>query len=151
MTKGAFVTALDLSIIVECSGQKVKRIYLSQGSPDEPSLLAERIAAHLEKGAPYPSPDLDISRSTDFQKRVYSVVRGIGRGKTLTYGEVAFLAQCPKGARAVGSAMATNPFAILVPCHRVVARKGLGGFAWGLEVKERMLALERNDAAEMTK
>ncbi|MDD4487857.1 MAG: MGMT family protein, partial [Methanothrix soehngenii] len=76
-------------------------------------------------------------------KRVYSVVRGIGRGKTLTYGEVAFLAQCPKGARAVGSAMATNPFAILVPCHRVVARKGLGGFAWGLEVKERMLALER--------
>lgn len=151
MTKGAFVTALELCIIVECSGQKVKRIYLSQGSPDEPSLLAERIAAHLEKGAPCPSPDLDISRSTDFQKRVYSVVRGIGRGKTLTYGEVAFLAQCPKGARAVGSAMATNPFAILVPCHRVVARKGLGGFAWGLEVKERMLALERNDAAEMTK
>ena len=151
MTKGAFVTALDLYTIVECSGQKVKRIYLSQGSPDEPSHLAERIAAHLEKGAPCPSPDLDISRSTDFQKRVYSVVRGIGRGKTLTYGEVAFLAQCPKGARAVGSAMATNPFAILVPCHRVVARKGLGGFAWGLEVKERMLALERNDAAEMTK
>ena len=151
MTTGAFVTALDLCIIVECSGQKVKRIFLSQESPDEPSHLAERIAAHLEKGAPCPSPDLDLSRSTDFQKRVYSVVRGIGRGKTLTYGEVAFLARCPGGARAVGSAMATNPFAILVPCHRVVARKGLGGFAWGLEVKERMLALERNDAAEMTK
>ena len=151
MTKGVFVTALDLYIIVECSGQKVKRIYLSRESPDEPSLLAERIAAHLEKGAPCPTPDLDLSRCTDFQKRVYSVVRGIKRGETQTYGEVAFLAQCPKGARAVGSAMATNPFAILVPCHRVVARKGLGGFAWGLEVKERMLALERNDAAEMTK
>jgi methylated-DNA-[protein]-cysteine S-methyltransferase len=151
MTKGAFVTALDLYIIVECSGQKVKRIYLSQESPDEPSHLAERIAAHLEKGAPSPSPDLDLSRCTDFQKRVYSVVQGIRRGKTLTYGEVAFLARCPRGARAVGSALAKNPFAILVPCHRVVARKGLGGFAWGLEVKERMLALERNDAAEMIK
>jgi len=78
-------------------------------------------------------------------------VQRIRRGKTLTYGEVALLAGCPGGARAVGSAMAKNPFAILVPCHRVVARKGLGGFAWGLEVKERMLALERNDAGEMIK
>ena len=46
-------------------------------------------------------------------------------------------------ARAVGRAMAANPFAILVPCHRVVARSGLGGYLWGTEMKEKLLRLER--------
>jgi len=66
-------------------------------------------------------------------------VREIPRGQTMTYGDVALLAGKPGAARAVGRAMASNPFAILVPCHRVVSRDGLGGFAWGLELKERLL------------
>ena len=65
------------------------------------------------------------------------------RGETMTYGEVAARAGCPRSARAVGRAMATNPFVILVPCHRVVARNGLGGFAWSPETKERMLMQEK--------
>lgn len=143
MTNGTFVAALDLYLIVECSGQKVKRIYFSRDKPDEPSPLAERIAAHLEGGAPCPSLKLDLSGCTDFQKRVYSAVRGVERGRTMTYGEIALLVRCPKGARAVGRAMATNPFPIIIPCHRIVARNGLGGFAWGLETKENMLLLEK--------
>lgn len=143
MTKGAPVTSLGLHIIVECSGQKVKRIYFSRDGPDEPSSLAERIVAYLEKGAPRPSAELDLSGCTDFQKRVYSAVQGIARGRTMTYGEIALLIGCPKGARAVGRAMATNPFLAMVPCHRVVARSGLGGFALGRDIKERMLALEK--------
>ena len=145
MTEGAFVPSLGLYLLVEWSGsgQRVLRIYFSRESPAEPSELAERIAAHLERGAPCPTVELDLSARTPFQKRVYAVVREIKRGETMTYGEVAARAGCPKGARAVGRVMATNPFVILVPCHRVVARKGLGGFAWGLETKEKMQILEK--------
>ena len=143
MTNGAFVAALGLYLIVECAGQKVKRIYFSQDRPDEPSILAEGIAAYLLRGGPCPSLKLDLSGCTDFQKRVYAAVRGVERGKTMTYGEIALQIGCPKGARAVGRAMATNPFPIIIPCHRVVARSGLGGFAWGLGIKEKMLHLER--------
>jgi methylated-DNA-[protein]-cysteine S-methyltransferase len=143
MTEGAFVPSLGLHLLVEWSGQKAKRIYLSREIPAEPSELADRIAAYLEKGAPCPAAELDLSTCTEFQKRIYTVVQGIMRGETMTYGEVAARAGCPRSARAVGRAMATNPFVILVPCHRVVARKGLGGFAWGLETKERMLMQEK--------
>jgi methylated-DNA-[protein]-cysteine S-methyltransferase len=143
MTEGAFFTSLGLYLLVERSDRKVKRIYFSQECPAEPSVLAERIAAHLEKGAPCPAAELDLSACTEFQKRIYAVVQEIRRGGTMTYGEVAARAGCPGGARAVGRAMAANPFAILVPCHRVVARNGPGGFAWGLETKERMQILEK--------
>ncbi len=148
MTKGTPVTSLALYLIVECAGNRVKRIRLSHESPDEQSLLAEKIASYLEKGTPCPQAELDLSRCTEFQKRVYSVVQGIARGKTMTYGEVALLAGRPGAARAVGGAMAANPFLIMVPCHRVVARNGLGGFALGLDIKERMLALERMAGGE---
>ena len=143
MTEGAFVPSLGLYLLVEWSDQKVKRIYFSKERPEEPSELAERIAAYLERGAPCPAAELDLSACTEFQKRIYAVVQGIRRGETMTYGEVAACAGCPMAARAVGRAMATNPFAVLVPCHRVVARKGLGGFAWGLETKEKMQILEK--------
>ena len=142
MTEGAFVPSLGLYLLVDWSDRKVRRIYFSRERPDEPSELAEKIAAYLERGAPCPTAELDLSTCTPFQKRVYAVVREIKRGETRTYGEVAARAGCPKGARAVGRVMATNPFAVLVPCHRVVARKGLGGFAWGLETKEKMQSLE---------
>ena len=143
MTEGAFVPSLGLYLLVDVSDQKVKRIYFSRDRPEEPSELAERIAASLEIGAPCPAAELDLSACTEFQKRIYAVVQGIRRGETMTYGEVAARAGCPGGARAVGRAMAANPFVIFVPCHRVVARKGLGGFAWGQETKERMQILEK--------
>jgi O-6-methylguanine DNA methyltransferase len=144
MTKGALIPSLGLYLLVELSGsgQRVLRIYFSKESPAEPSELAEKIAAYLERGAPCPAAELDLSACTLFQKKVYAVVQEIRRGETMTYGEVAALAGCPKGARAVGRAMTCNPFVILVPCHRVVARKGLGGFAWGLETKKKMQKME---------
>jgi len=70
------------------------------------------------------------------------VVRSIPRGETMTYGQVAELAGSPGAARAVGRAMAANPFAILIPCHRVLAKDGPGGYAYGRDVKERLLRLE---------
>jgi methylated-DNA-[protein]-cysteine S-methyltransferase len=148
MTEGALVPSLGLYLLVEWAGKRVLKIYFSRESPTEPSKLAERIAAYLERGAPCPAAELDLSACTPFQKRVYSVVQEIRRGETMTYGEIAARAGCPKGARAVGRAMARNPFVILVPCHRVVARKDLGGFAWGLETKEKMQMLEKKGKME---
>ncbi len=80
-----------------------------------------------------------------FHRRVYETVRTIPPGDTMTYGEVAMLAGTPGAARAVGHAMARNPFAVIVPCHRVVAAGGrAGGFSarGGVGTKLRMQELE---------
>ena len=85
MTEGAFVSSLGLYLLVDESDHKVRRIYFSRECPAEPSELAEKIAAHLENGTPCPTAELDLSDSTEFQKRVYAVVRDIRRGETMTY------------------------------------------------------------------
>ena len=131
------------------SGPKAKRIFFSHENPAKTSKLAEEIAAHLESGAPCPRAELDMSECTKFQTQIYTLVQAIPRGKTKTYGQVAERAGRPRASRAVGRAMATNPFAILVPCHRVVATDGLGGYLWGREMKEKILSLERkNNSSE---
>ncbi|MDD1748593.1 MAG: MGMT family protein [Methanothrix sp.] len=145
MTSGALIASLGCYLLVERSGKTVKRIYFSMEMPEERSELAEEIAAYLEEGAPCPEAKLDLSGCTPFQKEIYVAVQAIPRGKTMTYGQVAEHAGHPGAARAVGRAMATNPFAILVPCHRVVAKSGLGGYLWGKEMKEKLLRLERGN------
>jgi methylated-DNA-[protein]-cysteine S-methyltransferase len=79
---------------------------------------------------------------TKFQKKVYGVVKKIPSGEVRTYGWVAKRIGNPKAARAVGNALNKNPFPIIVPCHRVVAKDGLGGFAKGLKAKKRLLRSE---------
>jgi methylated-DNA-[protein]-cysteine S-methyltransferase len=82
----------------------------------------------------------------DFRRKVYQEVSRIPAGGTMSYGEVARRVGHPGAARAVGTAMATNPFAPIVPCHRVVRSDGsLGGYGGGLPLKERMLANERGE------
>ena len=148
MTGGAFVSSIDRYLLVEMSGTKAKRIFFSSERPAEISELALEIAAHLEKGAPCPKAELDLSACSEFQKPIYALVRAIPRGQTMTYGQVAERAGRPGAARAVGRAMACNPFVILVPCHRVVARNGLGGYLWGTEMKEKLLRLERESSSQ---
>ena len=142
MTEGAPVPSLGLNLLVEHEGNRIKRIFFSHDAPERPCSLAEEIAVYLEQRGPCPQADLDLSLCTDFQKRVYAVVRSIPRGETMTYGQVAELAKSPGAARAVGRAMAANPFAILIPCHRVLAKDGPGGYAYGQDIKERLLRLE---------
>jgi len=148
MASGVFIPSLRCSLLVQQRGEMVAGIYFSQEMPSEPSRLAEEIAAHLEGSAPCPEAELDMSVCTDFQKLIYAIVQAIPRGETATYGQVALRAGMPGAARAVGRAMAANPFAILVPCHRVVAKKGLGGYAWGREMKEKLLRLERGSCVQ---
>ncbi len=143
MTRGVYVEPLGCYLLVKHSGEKVTRICFSKEKPEEPSDLAGEVADYLMGHGSRPRAELDLSRLTDFQKMISEVVRNIPRGETMTYGEVAAMAGLPGAARAVGQVMARNPFAIIVPCHRVVAKQGLGGFAWGRELKQRLLDLER--------
>ncbi|MCE1204366.1 MAG: MGMT family protein [Holophagaceae bacterium] len=88
---------------------------------------------------------LDLSELTPFQRQVAEVLRGTRPGRTISYGEVALLCGRPGTARAVGQAVKANPILILVPCHRVVAARGPGGWsAFGTpERKARLLDLEQ--------
>jgi methylated-DNA-[protein]-cysteine S-methyltransferase len=107
--------------------------------------LAGRLAAYFT-GAPEDFTDvtLDLSWCTPFQHAVVISLRRVGRGETVTYGELAALAGHPGASRAVGSFCAHNRFGIIVPCHRVVAADGLGGYgSLGADYKRRPLELER--------
>ena len=89
-------------------------------------------------------PDsLDLSGATDFQKAVWNATRSIPYGGIRTYTWVAQQIGSSHACRAVGGALARNPFPIIVPCHRVIASNGnLGGFSGGLALKRRLLGLE---------
>lgn len=85
---------------------------------------------------------LDL-RGTPFQKRVWEALLQIPYGETRSYQEIARTIRKPKAARSVGTANGANPLSLIVPCHRVVATGGrLGGYAGGLELKARLLAME---------
>lgn len=89
---------------------------------------------------------LDMERVPPFHRKVYEFARTIAPGATLSYGAIAQAVGSPGAARAVGQAMARNPFPIVVPCHRVLAAGGkTGGFtaSGGVNTKLRMLAIER--------
>jgi O-6-methylguanine DNA methyltransferase len=77
-----------------------------------------------------------------FHRKVWDVLRSIAFGQVLTYSEIARRLGSPGAARAVGNACARNPVAIIVPCPRVLARNGLGGFGGGLEAKRWLLRHE---------
>jgi O-6-methylguanine DNA methyltransferase len=87
--------------------------------------------------------ELDLEWCTPFQRAALDAMRSIPYGETATDGEVAALAGHPNAQRAVGSVCASNRFALIVPCHRVVAADGLGSYgSLGLGYKRRLLELE---------
>jgi len=80
---------------------------------------------------------------TEFECEVYREVLKIPLGEVRTYSDIAKAIGRPKAVRAVGQALKKNPFPIFIPCHRVVAKRGLGGFSKGVEMKKRLLELEK--------
>jgi AraC family transcriptional regulator of adaptative response/methylated-DNA-[protein]-cysteine methyltransferase len=86
---------------------------------------------------------LDI-KATTFQRRVWKELQSIPYGSTISYGEIGEKLANPKGARAVANACASNPIAIVIPCHRVTRKDGrLGGYRWGAERKKLLLEMEK--------
>ena len=114
-----------------------------------PPAIAEAIAAIVSllggTRADLGSVPVDMSGVPDFERRVYELARTIPPGSTLTYGEIARRLGAPESAQAVGRALGRNPFAIVVPCHRVLAAGNKpGGFSatGGVETKLRLLGIE---------
>ena len=83
-----------------------------------------------------------LQHGPDFRMRAWQAMRTIPAGEVLTYGDLASRAGTPGAARAAGTACALNTVMLFVPCHRIVASTGLGGYAYGLELKEALLQHE---------
>ena len=102
----------------------------------------EALLRHMRGEDPHSSLPLDI-RATAFQRRVWTYLQSIPFGATKSYREVAKAIGSPRACRAVARACATNPVAVVIPCHRVVREDGSdGGYRWGIERKKALLAME---------
>lgn len=105
------------------------------------------LLAHVHGKLPHPELPLDV-QGTAFQKRVWDELRRIPYGQTVSYGELAERLEQPTATRAVARACASNPVALITPCHRVIRRNGeLGGYRWGLERKQALLAQEKSSSS----
>ena len=103
----------------------------------------QKVLHHLTNNEPHFDLPLDI-RSTAFQRQVWEKLRAIPYGQTVSYADVAKSLGKPGAVRAVGRACATNPVALVIPCHRVVREdQTLGGYRWGLDRKKQLLDLEQ--------
>jgi len=86
---------------------------------------------------------VDLSHVTPFQRRVLMAAAGVPAGKVVSYGEIARRIGQPRGSRAVGQALGSNPIPIVIPCHRIIAAGGkIGGYGGGLARKRKLLRLE---------
>ena len=109
--------------------------------------LFARVAKAVERPGTGADIPLDV-KGTAFQQRVWQALREIPPGETRSYGELAAALGNPKASRAVGGANGANHVAVLIPCHRVIAADGgLGGYAYGTEIKAELLKRERPDQA----
>ncbi|HTQ71904.1 MAG TPA: methylated-DNA--[protein]-cysteine S-methyltransferase [Acidocella sp.] len=134
----------DLTLFAE--GETIVALEWGWGSLQEPSALLRRakdaLDAYFDGEAPLPT-DLPLNPGgTPYRLRVWAALRAIPHGQTRSYAEIA--AQVGGSPRSVGGANAANPIPILIPCHRVRAASGLGGYAGGdgLATKRLLLALE---------
>ncbi|ADE37355.1 methylated-DNA/protein-cysteinemethyltransferase [Methanohalophilus mahii DSM 5219] len=87
--------------------------------------------------------DLDLTHLTKFQREVLEATRKIPYGQTRTYGQLAEDIGKSKASRAVGRVLNKNPYPLVIPCHRVVAKNSIGGYAGGKELKKKLLEMEK--------
>ena len=117
------------------------------GATSEVTAVAEQLGGYFAGRRTTWDIPLDWSLTTGFRRAVQQASCQIGYGETLSYGELAAAAGNPRAARAAGSAMATNPISIVVPCHRVVRSGGdIGNYGGGIDAKKFLLALEKSGA-----
>lgn len=137
----------DAAALERKLGAEFPRARLRQVDAGRDEFLAPRVRAVAEALAGKPMrPSRAIALDligTAFQKRVWDALMKIPTGETRSYAELAASLDAPKAARAVASACAHNRVAIVVPCHRVIRGDGsLGGYRWGLALKQRVLGRE---------
>lgn len=122
------------------SGNTIHRIrFATTAAPGDVPLLIRQFCAGRAVDL-RPLESIAIHDDTVYS-RIYREVREIPCGKTATYGEIA--QRIGTSPRVVGQAMARNPTPLVIPCHRVVAADGIGGFSPSVEIKEALLAMEK--------
>jgi methylated-DNA-[protein]-cysteine S-methyltransferase len=130
--------------------QRHRPIEETFGEPDGDGEAFTEVTAQLKEYFAGQRRDFDLPLAfsgTPFQQRVWTALREIPYGETVSYGQLAGLLGRPTAARAVGLANGRNPIGIIVPCHRVVGSTGdLTGYGGGLERKRYLLDFERRDA-----
>ncbi|MCL2090346.1 MAG: methylated-DNA--[protein]-cysteine S-methyltransferase [Micrococcales bacterium] len=120
------------------------------GAPVEPGAVFAAVTTQLDEYLAGQRQTFDLplrTVGTPFQRSVWAALAQIGYGQTTTYGALAVALGRPAASRAVGAAVGRNPLSIVVPCHRVVGRSGLTGYAGGLERKRHLLDLEQRSPA----
>lgn len=113
-----------------------------------PPFLKNRIGAFLSgksRRIDIPINPFFYDRGSLFQKKVWENLAAIPYGSTRSYGQIAEAIGNPRSARAIGQACGSNPLALIIPCHRVTAAKGLGGFNGGAEIKQLLLTKEKRN------
>jgi methylated-DNA-[protein]-cysteine S-methyltransferase len=138
-------------LTLECDGDILIGIWLpsattrqSRDIGDVPPVLKET-ATQLEEYFAGERTDFDVPMEldgTEFQRDVWAELSRIPYGTTISYGELARRVGRPKSPRAVGQANGRNPIPVIVPCHRVLASNGIGGYGGGLPMKRALLAVE---------
>jgi len=129
-------TALEADLFNEYPAAEIKR---SDSGLRE---SVQDLLDYLEGKRPHLDLPLDI-QATAFQWQVWGELRAIPYGKTSSYSNIAKAMGRPKAVRAVARACATNPVALVIPCHRVIREdQSFGGYRWGLERKKALLAKE---------
>jgi methylated-DNA-[protein]-cysteine S-methyltransferase len=138
-------------LILECDGDVLVGIWLPNerrharnDADDLPPVLKET-ASQLDEYFAGERTDFDLATEldgTDFQREVWTELTRIPYGETISYGELARRVGRPSAPRAVGQANGRNPIPVIVPCHRVLASNGIGGYGGGLKVKRQLLAVE---------
>ena len=130
-------------VTVEFRGGKVAGVSLGARGILDDRKLAKDLESVLDGGSIPDYLHVDTTGLSAFTRRAMSRCAGIPSGRVMTYAELARAAGSPGGGRAAGQVMAKNPFALLVPCHRVVGSDySLHGFGGGLDMKEWLLARE---------
>lgn len=140
LVRVAFESEGQEQVLSELAARISPRIVRAPSRLDE---AARQIAEYFDKERTRFDLELDFALSTGFREKVQRQLGRIGYGQTESYKDVARLVGNPQAVRAVGSACATNPLPVVIPCHRVLrADGGLGGYSGGLAAKTALLSLE---------
>ena len=143
--KISFVSLLGPITIFE-EGGKIVSLLFSYSEHSDSSPLLEKAKEEIEEYFQGKRKTFDLpldAKGTEFQKRVWKELLDIRYGETLSYGEIGDRIGT-KAYRAIGNDCGKNPIPILIPCHRVVGTDNIGGFSLGLDLKRKMLDIERS-------
>ena len=143
--KISFVSLLGPITIFE-EGGKIVSLLFSYSEHSDSSPLLEKAKEEIEEYFQGKRKTFDLpldAKGTEFQNRVWKELLDIRYGETLSYGEIGDRIGT-KAYRAIGNACGKNPIPILIPCHRVVGKDNIGGFSLGLDLKRKLLDMERS-------